>query len=44
MDSKPRVGSSHPDKGAAAAAAEEMSVLEKLSKPLLPGESMNRRR
>eukprot|EP00066_Takifugu_rubripes_P022057 XP_011611323.1 PREDICTED: meiosis arrest female protein 1 isoform X2 [Takifugu rubripes] len=45
IESKPRMVFHHPGKGnAAAAASEETSILEKLPKFELPGESLNRRR
>lgn len=45
IESKPRMGFHHPDKGnAAAAASEETLVLENLSKPILPGEAVKRKR
>lgn len=46
IESKPRMVFHHPSKGnaAAAAASEETSILEKLPKFELPGESLNRRR
>lgn len=43
MESKPRMSFYHPDKGNAAA-SEETLVLENLSKPVLPGEHVNRKR
>lgn len=45
IESKPRMVFHHPGKGnAAAAASEETSILEKLPKFELPGESLNKRR
>lgn len=43
IESKPRMGFHHPDKGNAAA-SEETLVLENPSKPILPGEAVKRKR